>query len=158
MRCFLSHRISCCELNVNNVGKKNSEEWKTVKRLKLQHVLKLKFLIYIVPFHRLLIVSKSLYNNINNNPPGSSLSLCHSSMRRSHPLSDQLPGEHTGHLAAISWFPSQCNEPIWNTYSANHLHLPGTHFTNPWRDGRLSQPASSGARTRHLSHKSQTCC
>ena len=26
---------------------------------------------------------------------------------RSHSLSDQLPGEHTGHLAAISWFPSQ---------------------------------------------------
>ena len=40
----------------------------------------------------------------------------HSFMRRSHPLSDQLPGEHTGHLAAISWFPSWCNEPIWNAH------------------------------------------
>ena len=37
-------------------------------------------------------------------------------MRRSHPLSDQLPGEHTGHLATISWFPSWHNEPIWNAH------------------------------------------
>ena len=37
-------------------------------------------------------------------------------MRRSHPLSNQLPGEHTAHLAAISWFPSKCNEPIWNAH------------------------------------------
>ena len=37
-------------------------------------------------------------------------------MRRSHPLSDQLPIEHTGHLAATSWFPSQHNEPIWNAH------------------------------------------
>ena len=29
-------------------------------------------------------------------PPGSGLSLCHSFMGRSHPLSDQLPGQHTG--------------------------------------------------------------
>ena len=65
-----------------------------------------KFLIYIVPFHRFFIISKGLYNNIQ--PPGSGLSLCHSFMRRSHPLSDQLPGEHTGHLAAMSWFPSWC--------------------------------------------------
>ena len=63
----------------------------------------LKFLIYIVPFHRFFVISKALYNNIY--PPGSGLSLCHSFMRRSHPLSDQLPGEHTGHLAAISCFP-----------------------------------------------------
>ena len=43
------------------------------------------------------------------------------------------------------------------TYSINHHHLPGTHFTDPRRDGRLSQPASSGAQTCHLLHKSQTC-
>ena len=35
---------------------------------------------------------------------------------RSHPLSDQLPGEHTGNLAAISWSPSWHNEPIWNAH------------------------------------------
>ena len=47
--------------------------------------------------------------------PGSGLSLCHSFVR-SHPFSDQLPMEHTGHLAAISWFPSLLNEPIWNAH------------------------------------------
>ena len=29
---------------------------------------------------------------------GQSLLLCHASMRGSHPLPDQLPGEHTGHM------------------------------------------------------------
>ena len=35
---------------------------------------------------------------------------------------------------------------LWN--------LPGTHFTDPWWNGRLSQPAGSLARTRHFSDKS----
>ena len=30
--------------------------------------------------------------------------------------------------------------------STNHHHPPGTHFTDPWRDGRLSQPAGSEMR------------
>ena len=37
--------------------------------------------------------------------PGSGLSLCHSFMRRSHPLSDQLPGEHTGQGVLYLGFP-----------------------------------------------------
>ena len=44
--------------------------------------------------------------------------LCHSSLRRSHLLPSQLPGEHTGHKAA-----SRCSEPLWNAhYSSTHHH------------------------------------
>ena len=79
-------------------------------------------------------------------------------MRRSHPLSDQLPGEHTGQglpylsfpVGTINLFGIEC------TYSTNCHQLPGTHFTDPPRDGRLSQTASSGVQTCNLSHKSQT--
>ena len=70
--------------------------------------------IYIVPFHRFRIVSKALYNHIN--PSGSGLSLCHSFMRRGHPLSDQLPVVAYRTRAAIYWFPSRRSEPIMHIF------------------------------------------
>ena len=51
-------------------------------------------------------------------------------MRRSHPLSDQLPGEHTGHLVCISWFPSRFKEPIWNAHH-RWCRRSSVH-TSPW--------------------------
>ena len=73
-----------------------------------------KLLIYIVPFHTFFIPSKVLYNCKYH--PSLGHSLCHSFVRRSHLLPDQLPGEHTDHKAAISWLPYQCSDPIQNAH------------------------------------------
>ena len=67
--------------------------------------------------------------------PSSGQALCQSFVRGSHLLPSQLPGEHTGHMAA-----SRCGEPFLEC--TLFLHLPSlvdTHFTYPKRDGGLHQ-------------------
>ena len=69
-------------------------------------------------------------------------------MRGSNLLPFQLPGEHTGHKPA-----SRHSEPIWNAHIPPITLIASTHFTYPWRDGRLSQPVEcSTAGPSHTSH------
>ena len=48
---------------------------------------------------------------------GKSLLLCHASMRGSHPLPDQLPGEHTGRMPQV----------VRRSYLYNHLDCCHSH-------------------------------
>ena len=55
-------------------------------------------------FHYYIILYYiTIYSTLHIFGSGHSTVLCHTDMRRSHPLPDQLPGEHTGlqatHLA-----------------------------------------------------------
>ena len=117
---------------------------------------KLKFLIYTVPFHRIFIIRKALYNNIE--PPGSCLSLFHSFMRRNHPSQVNSPGNIQDHgcyilvSQLVQWSYLECT--FFFDYPL------GTHFTDPWRDERLSQPGAvdSAVRGRVAITKLQSCC
>ena len=66
------------------------------------------------PFHRFFMVSKVLYNCKYH--PCSGHSLCHSFVMSGHLLPDELPGEQTGHKAAISWLPYRHGDPIQNAH------------------------------------------
>ena len=69
-------------------------------------------------------------------------------MRGSHLLPFQLPGEHAGHEAAF-----RHGEPIQNGHIPPITLIAGTHFTYPWKDGRLSQLVEcSTAGPSHISH------
>ena len=66
---------------------------------------------------------------------------------RSHPLSDQLPGEHTGQGLLYLGFPVGAVNLFGMHIFHQSLSSARYSFTDPWRDGRLSQPASSGVQT-----------
>ena len=72
------------------------------------------------------------------------------------PLSGQLLGKHTGQGLPHLGFPVSIVNLFGMQIFCHHHHLLGTHFTDPWRHGRLSQPASIEARTHQLTHKSKT--
>ena len=77
-------------------------------------LVNIKYIIYIVPFHRFFITSKVLYNCKYH--PSLGHSLYHSFVRRGHLLRDQLPGVNTGLKAAISWLPNWHGDPIQNAH------------------------------------------
>ena len=58
--------------------------------------------------------SRPLHNDMQPRPI---TLLCHASMRGSHPLPDQLPGEHTGHMPqAVCW------SYLYNRLDCCHSH------------------------------------
>ena len=117
------------------------------------HIKKVSYLCSTFP--QIFVVSKALYNNITSwlRPFTVSFLLwggaTHSQINSLGSIQDK--GCHILASQSMQW------TYLEYTCSTNCHHLPGTYFTNPQRDGRLSQPAGSGTRTRHLLHKSQTC-
>ena len=108
---------------------------KRSRKLRFRHALykinklKPKRIICIAPFHRFFMSSKVLYNSKYH--PSSGHSLCHSFVRRSHLLPDQLPGEHTCHMLPYHGYPIVA-VILFRMHIFLHLpSLQGTNFT-PW--------------------------
>ena len=93
------------------------------------------YLIEIAPLHRYYIVSEALYNihfarlfhviPFYEKEPSSPRSTLRGAYRWRHLLPDQLPGEHTGDMAAVSTFLLQCENlgKMHNVSAFTLLHL-----------------------------------